>query len=39
LNGAKISVQTEKGKGTTFTVHFSRESEAVERLDPLSNKG
>ncbi len=28
LNGAKISVQTEKGKGTTFTIHFSRESEA-----------
>ncbi len=28
LNGATISVQTEKGKGTTFTIHFSRESEA-----------
>jgi signal transduction histidine kinase len=28
LNGAKISVQTEKGKGTTFTIHFLRESEA-----------
>jgi signal transduction histidine kinase len=28
LNGARISVQTEKGKGTTFTIHFSPESEA-----------
>jgi len=27
LNGAEISVQSEKGKGTTFTIHFSRESE------------
>jgi len=27
LNGAQISVQSEKGKGTTFTIHFSRESE------------
>jgi two-component system sensor histidine kinase/response regulator len=31
LNGAKISVQTEKGKGTTFTIHFSSESEADNR--------
>jgi PAS domain S-box-containing protein len=28
LNGAEISVQSEKGKGTTFTIHFSRESDA-----------
>ena len=28
LNGAKISVQTEKDKGTAFTIHFSRQSEA-----------
>ena len=27
MNGAEISVQSEKGKGTIFTVHFSRESE------------
>jgi two-component system, sensor histidine kinase and response regulator len=31
LNGAKISVQTEKGKGTTFAIHFSSESEAGNR--------
>ncbi len=31
LNGAKIAVQTEKGKGTTFTIHFSPESEAESR--------
>jgi len=31
LNGSKISVQTEKGKGTTFTIHFSREGEAGNR--------
>jgi signal transduction histidine kinase len=31
LNGARISVQTEKGKGTTFIIHFSPESEAAER--------
>ncbi len=28
LNGAKVSVQTEKDRGTTFTIHFSRQSEA-----------
>jgi two-component system sensor histidine kinase/response regulator len=28
LNDAKISVQTEKHKGTTFTIHFSSEREA-----------
>jgi signal transduction histidine kinase len=28
LNGAEISVQSEKGKGTTVTIHFSRESDA-----------
>jgi CheY-like chemotaxis protein len=28
LNGARISVQTEKGKGATFTIHFSLEREA-----------
>jgi protein-histidine pros-kinase len=32
LNGAMISVQSEKGKGTTFTIHFSSsESEADNR--------
>jgi signal transduction histidine kinase len=31
LNGARISVQTGKGKGTTFTIHFSSESEADNR--------
>jgi two-component system, sensor histidine kinase and response regulator len=31
LNAAKITVQTEKGKGTTFTIHFSSESEADNR--------
>jgi PAS domain S-box-containing protein len=31
LNGARISVQTEKGKGTTFTIHFSSESETDNR--------
>jgi PAS domain S-box-containing protein len=36
VNGAEISVQSEKGIGTTFTVHFSRESEATDRLDPQS---
>ena len=29
LNGAKISVQTEKGKGTTFAIHFSRRAKPV----------
>ena len=29
LNGAEISVQSEKGKGTTFTIRFSQESEAA----------
>jgi DNA-binding response OmpR family regulator len=33
LNGAEISVQSEKGKGTTFTIHFSRESEPRDRAD------
>ncbi len=35
LNGAEISVQSEKGKGTTFTIHFSRESED----ESLSRRG
>jgi signal transduction histidine kinase len=29
LNGAEASVESEKGKGTTFTIHFSRESEGA----------
>lgn len=29
LNGAEVSVESEKGKGTTFTIHFSRESEGA----------
>jgi PAS domain S-box-containing protein len=33
LNGAEISVQSEKNKGTTFTIRFSRESEAEVRSD------
>ena len=24
MNGARISVRTEKGRGTAFTIHFSR---------------
>lgn len=34
LNGAEISVESEKGKGTAFTIHFSQESEAAARSDP-----
>ena len=33
LNGAKISVQTEKGKGTTFAIHFCRRA----KLEPLAS--
>jgi PAS domain S-box-containing protein len=33
LNGAEISVQSEKGEGTKFTIRFSRESEAEVRSD------
>jgi signal transduction histidine kinase len=29
LNGARISVESEKGRGSTFRVHFSRESEVA----------
>jgi PAS domain S-box-containing protein len=36
LNGAEISVQSEKGEGTTFTIRFSRESEAESRSDSQS---
>jgi two-component system, sensor histidine kinase len=36
LNGAELSVQSEKGKGTTFTIHFSRESEVEKRSDSQS---
>ena len=36
LDGAEISVQSEKGKGTTFTIRFSQESEAADRSDPQS---
>ena len=36
LNGAEISVQSEKGKGTTFTIRFSQESEAADRSEPQS---
>jgi CheY-like chemotaxis protein len=36
LNGAEISVQSEKGKGTTFTIRFSQESEAADRSQPQS---
>jgi two-component system, sensor histidine kinase and response regulator len=31
LNEARISVHTEKGKGTTFTIHFLLESESGNR--------
>jgi two-component system sensor histidine kinase/response regulator len=31
LNGARISVKTEQGQGTTFTIHFSPESEGKSR--------
>ena len=31
LNGAEISVQSEKGKGTTFTILFSQDREAADR--------
>jgi two-component system, sensor histidine kinase len=33
LNGAEISVHSEKAKGATFTIHFSRESESENRSD------
>jgi PAS domain S-box-containing protein len=36
LNGAELSVQSEKGKGTTFTIHFSRGSEVEKRSDSQS---
>jgi PAS domain S-box-containing protein len=36
LNGAEISVQSEKGEGTTFTIRFSWESEAESRSDSQS---
>ena len=36
LNGAEISVESEKGKGTAFTIHFSKESEAAARSGPQS---
>jgi signal transduction histidine kinase len=36
LNGAEISVQSEKGNGTTFTIRFSQESEAADRSEPQS---
>jgi CheY-like chemotaxis protein len=36
LNGAEISVQSEKGKGATFTIHFSQESEPADRSQPQS---
>ena len=39
LNGAEISVQSEKGKGATFTVHFSREIEVPVRQDQQAADG
>jgi signal transduction histidine kinase/ActR/RegA family two-component response regulator len=38
LNGARISVQTERGQGTTFTIHFSPESEDKKRQPRQSAK-
>jgi signal transduction histidine kinase/CheY-like chemotaxis protein len=32
LNGASISVSSEKGRGTTFAIRFARVSEAVRRI-------
>ena len=36
LNGAELSVRSEKGKGTTFTIDFSRGSEVEKRSDSQS---
>jgi DNA-binding response OmpR family regulator len=41
LNGARISVESEKGKGTTFTVSFSKENTArngPERLEQFKQR-
>ena len=38
MNGARISVRTEKGRGTAFTIHFSRESEAGNRSQQRSQE-
>jgi PAS domain S-box-containing protein len=41
LNSARISVESEKGKGTTFTVSFSKENtarEGAERLEQFEQR-
>jgi PAS domain S-box-containing protein len=35
LNGASISVESEKNKGTTFTVSFSKENTSRKSAEPL----
>jgi PAS domain S-box-containing protein len=36
LNGAEVSAESEKGKGATFTIHFSRDSEVADQQEPQS---
>jgi PAS domain S-box-containing protein len=34
LNGARLSVRSEKGAGSTFTIHFAQDTPAVDRTGP-----